>query len=86
MAMEAPPHHEGFIRKSHASKPLGVKSVVRYLVVRGFTASYFVDDHLKKVKGHFDLRNVVRMKPVSDGEVDDEAVELVIVEPQRVSS
>ena len=75
MAMEAPPHHEGFIRKSHADKPYLKANVRRWLVAKGFNMTYYAERDCKKLKGHFDLRNVVRISPASDGVDEDQAID-----------
>ena len=82
------PSKEGWIRKNHAGSDFTEKDVKRYLVVTGFNVTYYkgYDTILEKpvsMTGHFDLRNVVRLKPTSDGVDDDQAVELGIVEPGR---
>lgn len=57
----------------------------RFLQMQGFNVTYFANKGSKKVvKGHFDLRNVCRIKPVTvDAATPDEAIELGIVEPER---
>lgn len=68
------------VRMGYSRHSFGTKAVPRFLVVRGFHVHYYVDTMQKKVVGHFDLRNVVSMRYVNDGEAVDAAVELCIVE------
>ena len=77
------PQRSGFIRKSHAGNLFNKKSVLRWLEINGFNAAYYTDKDAKQIKGHFDLRNVVGIKAVSDGVEAEEAIELAILEPYK---
>ena len=58
------PTCEGFVRKSHGSRPFSSRHVTRYLVADGFRVSYYTDESRTSLKGHFDLRNVVRLRSI----------------------
>jgi hypothetical protein len=72
---------EGFLRKNHAGSVFGKKSQRRYFVTEGFTVFYYVDASRGRVKGHFDLRNVVRIRPSQDPSVSEGAVDVLVAEP-----
>ena len=85
------PTHEGYIRKSHAGGNFLKKNVRRWCVAKGFNIIYYntkekngiVEKDLNTVKGHFDLRNVIKAEAVSDGVDDDAAIKVSILEPNR---
>ena len=68
------PTHEGYIRKSHAGGNFLKKNVRRWCVAKGFNIIYYntkekngiVEKDLNTVKGHFDLRNVIKAEAVSE--------------------
>ena len=67
------------------------KNVRRWCVAKGFNIIYYntkekngiVEKDLNTVKGHFDLRNVIKAEAVSDGVDDDAAIKVSILEPNR---
>lgn len=62
---------EGWLRKNHAGGPYLAKSCRRFFVQAGFAVHYYADDKRKKLKGHFDLRNVVSIAPTPEEEADN---------------
>ena len=57
---------EGYLRKNRAGMPFAKMSNRRYFSTEGFTVFYYNDMTKAKVKGHFDLRNVVGLMPSQD--------------------
>jgi len=80
---EPKPYHSGYVIKSHGGSPFPATTRRRYMEMHGFNATYFTEGAKKEVKGHFDLRNVVRVRSISDGKADDQAIELAIVEREK---
>jgi hypothetical protein len=54
---------EGYLRKNHAGSVFGKKNTKRFFVTEAFTVFYYAHSDKARVKGHFDLRNVVRIRP-----------------------
>ena len=75
---------EGFLRKNHAGSDFATKNVRRFYVAEGFTVFYYTDATKRQTKGHFDLRNVIRLRAhdVSDASVGAGAINLWIAEPK----
>ena len=44
------PTCEGFVRKSHGSRPFASRHVTRYLVADGFRVSYYADESRTSLK------------------------------------
>ena len=60
---------EGFLKKNHAGSRFGA-GVKRYFVTKGFSVHYYSKADKAVVKGHFDLRNVVKLSRMPDYSVD----------------
>jgi len=59
---------EGWLHKNHAGEPFAKDSQRRWFETVGFTVCYFRLPDKKSLKGHFDLRNVISIAPISDAE------------------
>ena len=73
---------EGFLRKNHAGQDFAKSNNRRYFLAEGFTVFYYTDAKKATVKGHFDLRNVIRIRPhdASDPDVGEGAIDMRIAE------
>ena len=71
---------EGFLMKNHAGSVFGTGNR-RYFVTEGFTVFYYSKADRSVVKGHFDLRNVVHMRPSSDETAGQGSIDLLIAKP-----
>lgn len=81
---------EGYLRKNHNSQVYAKANVKRFFVAEGFTVFYYTDAKKATVKGHFDLRNVIKIRahdptnpdaaPASEDEPG--AVDLRIADPR----
>ena len=70
---------EGWLRKSHAGRPLAESARRRYFVSAGYHVIYYENDKRTTTRGHFDLRNVVAIEDASASEAPN-AVALTIAE------
>lgn len=84
---QEPKDCEGWLRKNHHGSVFAKKNVKRYFVASGFTVFYYPDEKQGTVKGHFDLRNVIRLRPhdPTDKSAGQGAVEVWISEPNSTT-
>ena len=71
---------EGWLRKNHKNSAwtaTGTKR--RWFVTNGFHVFYYEDNMKSTVRGHFDLRNVVTIRPCADPAAP-EAVDIMVAE------
>jgi len=73
---------EGYLRKNHNSLQFSAKNNIRYFTTSGFTVFYYESEKRSKPKGHFDLRNVLTVKPTEDAGAGVGAIELKIGDPK----
>jgi len=75
----------GYLRKSHGSRPYKEENRLRFFVSVGFNVRYYPSERSTKLCGHFDLRNVIEIRPVPEEEAPD-AVVLVIAEGSKTKA
>ena len=74
---------EGYVRKNHAGQDFSRTNHRRYFVAEGFRVFYYTDAKKTSVKGHFDLRNVIQIRPYggASSKVGPGAIVVQIAEP-----
>lgn len=77
---------EGWLRKNHKSGSYLAANARRWFVSDGFHVFYYDDNTRSTIKGHFDLRNVIGIRPCTDPSAP-EAVDIDVAEgaPQKVT-
>ena len=70
---------EGFLFKNHAGATFK-SGTRRWFASTGFNVTYYATNQKKTIKGHFDLRNVVSIKPSTDKGAGEGSIELNIAE------
>ena len=71
---------EGWLHKNHAGSPFSAQHTRRWFSSSGFNVIYYANNDKKTIKGHFDLRNVVALRPSIDKAAGKGAIEMSIAE------
>ena len=72
---------QGYLLKNHDGGKFAVKNNQRYFTSAGFTVFYYETEKKSKAKGHFDLRNVLSIRPSADKGAPAGAIDLEVGAP-----
>ena len=72
---------QGYLLKNHDGGKFAVKNNQRYFTSEGFTVFYYETEKKSKAKGHFDLRNVLSIRPSADKGAPAGAIDLEVGAP-----
>ena len=70
--------HAGYLRKNHQGQPYTKVNFQRWFTTEGFSVYYYDSDAKKRIRGHFDLRNVLALGLADLPTETEGAIELCI--------